>query len=83
MKTTRSRAAKVVPVRRKPADIRVRWAKRARALLYFGPPETGGWLSHVLESVSLPHEGRTLVAELEARGYDLTTLRFQIRKKAT
>jgi hypothetical protein len=26
---------------------------------------------------------RTLVQELEARGYDLTTLRFQIRKKPT
>lgn len=26
---------------------------------------------------------RTLAQELEARGYDLTTLRFQIRKKPT
>jgi hypothetical protein len=28
-----------------------------------------------------PSDGRTLAQELEARGYDLTTLRFSIRKK--
>lgn len=28
-------------------------------------------------------DARTLAQELEARGYDLTTLRFSIRKKAT
>lgn len=29
-----------------------------------------------------PSDERSLAEELEARGYDLTTLRFQIRKKA-
>lgn len=30
-----------------------------------------------------PSDERTIVAELDARGYDITTLRFSIRKKAT
>lgn len=30
-----------------------------------------------------PSDDRTLAQELEARGYDLTTLRVSIRKKAT
>lgn len=30
-----------------------------------------------------PSDERTLAQELDARGYDLTTLRFSIRKKAT
>ena len=67
---------------RKPAELRVRWSNRERALVYYGERPDGGWLSHVLEGVNLPHDGRTLVQELQSRGFDLTTLRFQIRRKA-
>lgn len=62
-------------------DLHVYWSKPARALMYHALPTDGGWLAYVLERVSLPHDGRTLAAELEARGYDLTTLRLSIRKK--
>lgn len=34
-------------------------------------------LSHPLESLG----GKSLIAELAARGYDTTTLRFEIRRK--
>ena len=62
-------------------DLRVYWSRRENALLYHALPTDGGWLSYALERVPLPHEGRTLAAELEARGYDVTTLRLWIRKK--
>ena len=63
-------------------DLRVYWSKSAKALMYHALPTDGGWLSYVLERVPLPHEERTLAAELVARGYDLTTLRLSVRKKA-
>lgn len=84
---------------RKPADLRVYWSKRERALVYNGSQPTGMLLAMFLESVKLidaygmrhglaakihkPDESdeRTLAQELDARGYDLTTLRIQIRKK--
>ncbi len=85
---------------RKPADLRVRWSKRQRALMYIGSAPTGGMLALFLEGVKLidaygfraglaakihrsdASDERTLAQELDARGYDLTTLRFQIRRKA-
>ena len=63
-------------------DLHVYWSKRECALMHHTRPTDGGWLSYVLERVSLPHEGRTLAAKLEARDYDLTSLRLSIRKKA-
>lgn len=79
---------------RKPtAELRVYWSKRERALVYDGSKPTGGMLAMFIEQITLgaahgqaarPHDPdyqRTLAQELEARGYDLTTLRFQIRKK--
>ena len=67
---------------RKPkAELRVYWSRKERALVYDGTKPTGGLLATFFEQVEL-YEKRTLAQELEARGYDLTTLRFQIRKKA-
>jgi hypothetical protein len=37
-------------------------------------------LSNALEEVHV-HDGKTLIEELEARGYDLSTLRFSIKLK--
>jgi hypothetical protein len=42
----------------------------------------GRILSEALERIDVM-EGRGLRAELEARGYDITTLRFSIQKKQT
>ena len=39
-------------------------------------------LSHVFESASI-FDGKSLRQELESRGYDITTLKFSIMKKAT
>lgn len=65
---------------RKP-DLSVRWSRRERALIYDGSRPTGGMLASFFERIEHPDK-KTLAAELDARGYDLTTLRFSIRKKA-
>ena len=58
----------------------VRWSKRDKAHLYCGGKQTGGMLAHYFEGIRYPDE-HTLMQELERRGYDLTTLRFSIKKK--
>lgn len=69
------------------ADLRVAWRKRNEdghrepALYYVGPKPTGGLLAYVFEMMPV-HGGKTLAQELNDRGYDLTTLRFSVRKKA-
>lgn len=42
--------------------------------------QDGGMLCHFLAGVNGLH-GRTLIKELEYRGYDLETMRFTVRKK--
>jgi hypothetical protein len=61
------------------SDVTIKWSKRERALLYTGPKPTCGMLAYVFETL-VTHDD-TLTKELEARGYDLTTLRFSIKKK--
>lgn len=67
-------------------ELRVEWRKRDTdghrdpALRYFGQKQTGGLLAYAFESMLL-HGDKTLVKELEERGYDITTLRFSVRKK--
>jgi hypothetical protein len=62
-------------------DLSVRWSKREKALLYDGNSSTGGMLATYFERLEYPDK-KTLAQELDARGYDLSTLRFSIRKKA-
>lgn len=74
-------------------DLTVRWSKKEKALLYDGSKPTGGLLAGVFEGLKMgelyhydsrdprPGDERTLAQELEERGYDLSTLRFSIRKK--
>lgn len=72
-----------MPAKHKPADLRVRWSRRERDLMFAyeqHPPD--GHLMYGAFCVTPVHGGRSLADELDARGYDLTTLRFQIRKKA-
>lgn len=78
-------------------DQAVRWSKRERALLYHFEREkpTSMLIAHVFEGITMgdlyrgvgreKREGdeRTFAQELEARGYDLTTLKFSIRKKTS
>ena len=83
-----------------PADLRIRWSKRERALLYCYERDkpTSMLIAGFIEDVRVidvlglrgatwrkpsPSDERTLAQELDARGYDLTTMRFSIRKKAT
>lgn len=61
--------------------LHVRWSKKERALLYHHS-SNGGMLAYYFEGMKWPGD-KTLAQELEARGYDLTTLRFSIQKKAT
>lgn len=68
-------------------DLVVRWSRREGALVYHYQNNAGKALGSVLADVIEREElfdgKRTLAAELEARGYDLTTLRISIRKKAS
>lgn len=78
-----------------PPGHKVYWSKRERDLIYWkdGTIEmddgtemtasgaTGHLLHHAFDIVEV-FEGKSLTKELEARGYDMTTLKFSIRKKA-
>jgi hypothetical protein len=66
----------------KPKRLRVAWSKRERALLYHFEDysSNSSLLSSFFEHLKYPGE-KTLAQELEARGYDLTTLKFSIQKK--
>jgi hypothetical protein len=75
----------------KPGELKISWASHERGdppcLVYsWGDgisrgKSDGAVLSYFFETHQWP-EKRTLAAELDARGYDLTTLRFSIQKKA-
>lgn len=72
----------------KPGEITVIWGRverrEAPSLVYEwrGSHEmkgTANLMTHVFEGLDVGY-GRTLAKELESRGYDLTTLRFSVRK---
>lgn len=72
-----------MPAKCKPADLRVRWSKRERDLMFaYEQHPSDGHLMYGAFCVTPVCDGKSLADELDARGYDLTTLRFQIRKKA-
>lgn len=61
-------------------DLRCRWSKRERDLLFIFPRKAdGSLLAAAFTSVEI--HGKTLRAHLEERGYDITTLRFSIKPK--
>ena len=73
--------------RPKPGQIKVAWG-RARdcdpqlvAAWAAGGGATAGYIMTSLTEKYAPKSGRSLVDELEARGYDITTLKFSIEKK--
>lgn len=72
--------------------LKVRWSKRHHDHLISYPRSPDGHLIHIAlfnkrSAPILPEGGvsweRSLAEELEARGYDLSTLRFEIRLKTT
>lgn len=72
--------------------LKVRWSKRKSDHLISHPRSPDGHLIHgaLFNKRYAPifpegggNWGRSLAEELEARGYDLTTLRFEIRLKPT
>ena len=64
--------------RAKPPRLGARWSKRERDILFTWDAMPGGSSNgHLLHNVLSP-----LAKELEARGFDLATMRFSIRKKA-
>lgn len=57
-----------------------KWSKKEKALLYGGiSKQDGGILAHFFEGIQWP-DGRNLAQELEARGYDLKSLKLTIRR---
>ena len=83
-------------MKRTKPDQSVKWSKRERALLYHYEAQkpTSMLIAHVFEGIKMgslygdypgrvkqPNDDLTFAQELEARGYDLTTLKFSIRKK--
>lgn len=74
--------------KRKQPELRVVWSKREEDLLFhFNGQKADSHLIHSMlcaERLKLDGEfERSFVHELEARGYDVKTLRFSIRKKRT
>jgi hypothetical protein len=74
--------------------LRARWSKRERDILYSYPRHgsEGAILHHHFSILRDPElrvadyyrpAGKTLIEELEARGYDITTLKFSIKLKAS
>lgn len=67
-----------------------RWNKRQKDILYWFPHKCdGGMLNHYLTGKrynpcplhGAPKWENSLIEELEARGYDITTLKFSIQLK--
>lgn len=58
--------------------IRLWWNKKEKDLRGYCDPGTSKSAAHYLMSYALTKE---VLDELDARGYDLSTLRFQIRRK--
>ncbi len=57
----------------------VRWGRREEDLVYGWPAQKAD--GHLLYHILRPGNEKGLLAELEARGYDLTTLRFEVALK--
>jgi hypothetical protein len=71
-------------MKRSKPELTIRWSRKEGALLYeFNGSQSkavGGCAASVFERLDA-HQGRSFTQYLEDVGYDLTTLRFQIRKK--
>jgi hypothetical protein len=66
-------------VKAKP-ELRIDWSKKEKDLLFHSMSSPDGHLMHVFTHY-VQFDGKTLRQALEERGYDITTLKFSIRKK--
>lgn len=71
--------------KRNPEKLSAIWSKRFRDVFYRSPNQWDGHLLHaVLCAPRWNVDGerqKTFIEELEARGYDITTLRFEVLRK--
>lgn len=74
----------------KPGTLKLRWDKRQGDFVIDYPSRPDGWLLWGLACLDRPHVDPatlkvgwepSLIAELERRGYDTTTLVIQVRKR--
>lgn len=74
-----------MPKRTKENTLKARWSKKENDVLFFYPSKPDGhYLYAALSCDRFDYDGRSqpsILKELEARGYDLTTLQFSICKK--
>ena len=73
--------------------LRARWSKKLKDVIYYFPSSPDGHLLNTILSGERCHPntkspgwlgyewGPSFLQELEDRGYDITTLKFSIRKK--
>lgn len=62
--------------------LRASWSKREKDIVFHYPSKPDGHLLHDFFSYAkLAGAGKSLLEELEARGYDLATLKFSIERK--
>ena len=67
-------------------DLKIKWSKKENDLLYYYPRKSDGGVLHdffeyLTSKATCDGQERTLRNELIARGYDITTLKFSIKKK--
>ena len=81
-------AKRIHTLQAKPGQLRVGWARPEPGelpdLVYARGAEgacraDAAMLGHMFEGIEW--DGKTLIQELESRGYDLTTLKFSIQQK--
>lgn len=74
-------------VKRRDTTLYAYWSKREKDIMFCYPRKVDGALLHWQfgkhpESLSEPFNlSKTLFQELDARGYDLTTFKFSIKRK--
>lgn len=69
-------------------DLKVKWSKKENDLLYYSPRKSDGgvlyyFFEYLTSNATCDGKTRTLRDELIARGFDITTLKFSIKKKET
>lgn len=72
---------------KKPEKLMAKWSKKEKdIMIYFPRTEDGHLLNDYLNYASYWSNGDqrpSMIRELEARGYDITTLKFSIERKKT
>lgn len=60
----------------------IKWSKREKDLMFNYPSKPDGHLMHNAFSYTPTSSGKSLIEELTARGYDITTIKFSIERRA-